>query len=521
MSAPFAPTRSELIESFALLSEDRKRRIDAILWPDEYIPFGGAAELLDSKDPEVLICGGVGGGKTRAGLEMVHRDADAYPRSQQAIVRQTRRSISMTMLTDFERFVLPEGHPARDGGDRTGRSKYTYPNGAEIWLIGMDDPQKLMSSQFDRIYIGEMTDLREDDIELAGTRLRNGIMPYQQLAGDCNPQQPNHWLKLRCEKGLMRMIDSSIKDNPRYWDGVDWTPEGAAYMARNRNLSDIRYQRLILNKWVAAEGSRFKSASKEVQGFTMREKFPYGFPQGWKRWTSGDWGRAAPFCCLWHCAGFDSKGSPHVYTYLEAYEKELDADEQAELIVEMSPSSDAKYEVMQLDGSMWQAVESFGAKRYGDGKEPTPAAEKYAEVFAKANESLGYDKFPVLKKGPRNTDEQGYVTLESMLRSGQWSIEKGCTNLWRELEDAVYYKNPRTGFLDDLINPGNNKFCDDHALMASVYALHKRSPTSEEDSLPVELQLAQFERERLEQRRRDADRRHSETARQPARYRTR
>jgi phage terminase large subunit len=197
-----------------------KKRIDAILWPDEYIPFGGAAEFWGCQDPEVLICGGVGGGKTRCGLEMIHRDAERYPDSRQLLLRQTRKSLAQTALVDFETHVLPQDHPARKGGTREHRASYHYPNGSEIVLGGLDDPNKFMSGQYDRIYIVEMTDCRESDLELVGVRLRNFKMPFQQLAGDCNPNVPNHWVKQRCDRGEMRMIASTIKDNPLYWDGA-------------------------------------------------------------------------------------------------------------------------------------------------------------------------------------------------------------------------------------------------------------------------------------------------------------
>jgi phage terminase large subunit-like protein len=91
------------------------------------------------------------------------------------------------------------------------------------------------------------------DWEMAASRLRHGVMPYQQLIADCNPAGPNHWLKRRCDDGKTLMLISRHEDNPWLYDirRGDWTPHGRAYLARLEQLTGVRRKRLLLGEWAA------------------------------------------------------------------------------------------------------------------------------------------------------------------------------------------------------------------------------------------------------------------------------
>jgi hypothetical protein len=59
----------------------------------------------------------------------------------------------------------------------------------------MDNPDRIMSTEFDTVFVQEATELTETDWENLTTRLRNFVLPYQQLTADCNSGSPSHWLK--------------------------------------------------------------------------------------------------------------------------------------------------------------------------------------------------------------------------------------------------------------------------------------------------------------------------------------
>jgi phage terminase large subunit len=140
-----------------------------------------------------------------------------------------------------------------------GDQEYRYPNGSVIAVAGLDDAEKVKSSDYDMVYVQEATELVEDDWSMLIRGLRNGVMPYQQIMADCNPGPPDHWLKQRCDSGACLLIESRHEDNPSLWNEAlgTWTIEGTAYIAGLDSLRGYLYKRLRLGLWVAAEGMFF------------------------------------------------------------------------------------------------------------------------------------------------------------------------------------------------------------------------------------------------------------------------
>lgn len=215
--------------------------------PDQraYGPRGGAAELWYAKEREILIEGPAGTGKSRGCLEKLHRAASKYAGMRGLIIRKTRTSCTESVLVTFEDKVLPEGSPVKAGPDRAHRARYTYPNGSAIIVGGMDLASRIMSTEYDLIYVPEATELTEDEAETLMTRLRNGVMPYQQIIFDCNPAAPSHWLNQRALHGQARRLYSRHEDNPTV------TP---AYLDVLRALTGARRARLYEGRWAAQEG---------------------------------------------------------------------------------------------------------------------------------------------------------------------------------------------------------------------------------------------------------------------------
>jgi PBSX family phage terminase large subunit len=211
----------------------------------DYRGYGAAAELWRCKETTVLISGPAGTGKSRAVLEKLYACAVKYPGMRALLTRKTRESLSEAALFTFEEKVLPAGSPLANGSQRRMRQHYRLANTSEIIVAGLDKPEKLMSTEYDLIYVQEATECEERDIEMLTTRLRNNVMPYQQLLLDCNPDAPHHWLYQRCAAGRCRLLESRHDENPTV------TPE---YLATLDALTGVRYQRLRLGLWVAAEG---------------------------------------------------------------------------------------------------------------------------------------------------------------------------------------------------------------------------------------------------------------------------
>ncbi len=294
--------------------------------PDQrpYEPRGAAIEAFYARDAELLMSGPAGTGKSRALLEVLHLRASKYPGSRHLIARKTRASLTESGLVTFEEKVLPQNSPVRSGPQRRYRQVYTYPNGSEVIVAGMDDPARIMSTEFDTIFAQEAIELREEDWDNLTTRLRNGVLPYQVLNADCNPGSPRHWLKKRCEAGKCRLLESRHEDNPLLFAKSGLTEYGSAYLSKLDNLSGVRYLRLRKGLWVMAEGMVYTDWDPAIH---LIDRFD--IPESWPRYWVVDFGFTNPFC--WQAWAEDPDG--RLYRYREIYRTKSLVEDLAPLIL--------------------------------------------------------------------------------------------------------------------------------------------------------------------------------------------
>jgi phage terminase large subunit len=218
-----------------------------------FCPRGGAAQLWRCKDPEVMLSGPAETGKTFSSLKKLDACMWKYAGAQGAIVRKTYATMTGSVLQTFERKILGPSSPVRIyGGEKA--QWYDYPNGARIWVGGMDNPQKVLSSERDIIYVNQAEELEREDWQTLTTRAtgRAGNMPYGQTFGDCNPDTPLHWIRTR--PSLTR-FESHHEDNPMLFDDAGGiTDQGQRSLAVLDALEGVEKERLRYGKWVQASG---------------------------------------------------------------------------------------------------------------------------------------------------------------------------------------------------------------------------------------------------------------------------
>jgi phage terminase large subunit len=248
-------------------------------------------------------------------LEKLHLMSLVNAGMRGLIVRKTRESLGSTALVTYREHVAQEalasGLVSFYGGSAQEPPQYRYSNGSKIMIGGMDKPTKIMSSEYDAAYVQEAIELTTTDWENITTRLRNGAVSFQQLLADCNPDMPSHWLHQRCVRGTTQMLDCRHEDNPVLYsaDGT-LTERGKDYISKLDALTGVRYQRLRLGRWAAAEGQVYEAWNPAVHLID-----PIRLPQEWTRWISIDFGYTAPFCAQW----WAEDGDGRLYLYRELY----------------------------------------------------------------------------------------------------------------------------------------------------------------------------------------------------------
>lgn len=284
---------------------------------------------MNSRAPEVLLSGPAGTGKSRAILEKLHLICLLSPNVRVLMVRRTLESLKTSALVTWERDVIKEakldGTVSYYGGSVREPAQYRYRNGSCVAMAGLDKPDKVMSTEWDIVYVQEAAELEDEDGWLAlSSRLRNGAISFQQLIADCNPSHPMHWLKVRCDAGQTLMLHSRHEDNPRYFDDDGAvTAAGADYMARLDALTGVRRLRLRDGIWAAAEGMIYEGWDPSIHVVKRFEP-----PADWQRIWSIDFGFVHPF--VWQEWVVDGDG--RMFLYREIYHtKRLVEDHAAQI----------------------------------------------------------------------------------------------------------------------------------------------------------------------------------------------
>lgn len=241
--------------------------------------------------PAWVLAGPSETGKTWATLWRLDALLRVTPKAQAALVRKVRATINGTVLMTYRRVVERSGSGAKEYGGKKPEF-YDYPNGARLWIGGMDDPGKILSGERDFIYVNQAEELNEDDWETLSTRAtgRGAVTTTPMLFGDCNPGPADHWIIRRRDSGALVFLESKHRDNPSlYTDDGDLTEQGVRSMAVLNALTGVRRLRLRDGLWVGAEGQYYTQLDEGRHLIDMPR-----CPPGWQVWGALDYGFAHP-----------------------------------------------------------------------------------------------------------------------------------------------------------------------------------------------------------------------------------
>jgi hypothetical protein len=312
-----------------------------------YEPRGGCKEVFEAREEEVLVSGPAGTGKSRACLEKILMVCLLTPNTRALILRKTLRSLGSSALVTWRNYVAKEalatGQCVYYGGSSQEAPQYRFKNGSTVTIGGLDNPTRIMSTEYDIVYVQEATEITLEDLEMITTRLRNWLISFQQLLMDCNPAGDKHWLKLRCNEGKTRLIESRHEDNPRLFDEIrdengelieyKVTERGEKYIARLDALTGVRHKRLRLGLWVSAEGIVYEEFDPAVHVLTWEfdeEGNQLPLPDEWERYWTIDFGWWV-FVLKCYAIGDDGE----IYLYREIYHSQRTVEEHAQTILDI------------------------------------------------------------------------------------------------------------------------------------------------------------------------------------------
>lgn len=334
--------------------------------------FGGARKLWKFKGPECIISGPYETGKTIAALHKLNALLWKYPGSRALMVRKTYTSLVNSAVVTYEDKVL-EIPPSEPDCPiiKLGKSTpkwYDYPNGSRLVLGGMDKPNKILSSEYDFIYINQAEELELDEYEKLTSRCtgRAGNAPYSQIVSDCNPGPPTHWIK---QRQSLKMFASRHEDNPVLFAPTTGkiTDQGKLTMAVLDALTGVRYKRGRLGLWAGSEGQVYEEWDDSVHIIDWFDP-----PADWPRYRSIDFGYTNPFSCGWWAKDYDGR----LYRYREIYETQRLVEDLAKEIVSLSADEYIRETVADHD-----AEDRATLKKYGV---PTVAADKRVKTGIEA-----------------------------------------------------------------------------------------------------------------------------------------
>lgn len=286
---------------------------------------GGALQLWKYRGPEAMLAGPAETGKTYGTLHKLDALLWKYPGAQAVLVRKVRNTVYPTVLQTYQRKILRPDSPIRVyGGERP--EWFDYPNGSRLWVAGMDDPGKALSSERDFIYVNQAEEIADDDWQVLTTRAtgRAGNAPYGQVLGDCNPGPPHHWI---LKRPTLKVFESRHEDNPSLWANGVWTERGKRTLEVLDALTGVRKQRLRHGLWVAAEGQVYEGWDPALHLID-----PFTLPRAWSRFWAVDFGYTNPFSLGWWAMDPDGR----LYLYREIYHTQRLVEDHARQAVDVS-----------------------------------------------------------------------------------------------------------------------------------------------------------------------------------------
>lgn len=379
------------------------------------LAFHAAAREADSGNgPTEIAAGGARGpGKSHSIFAQVALDdCQRAPGLKVLFLRKVLKSAAESFDDLTRKVLMHQAHNPTDG-------RVEFPNGSRILIGGYNterDIDKYLGIEYDVIVLEEGTQITGDKKDKIRGSLRTSRSDWRaRWYESTNPGGIGHAdFKAKYvtpyrqgRQGRTRFFPATYRDNPFL------KPEYIEYL---EGLQGTLGQAWRDGDWDIFEGMAFPAWNPEKHVIK-----PFPIPQHWPKWRATDWGSHAPFCTLWLTKDPDTG---RIFVYREVYQRGLTDRQQARLIRENTPPTEA-INVHYADPSMWASKNMDGL--WGD------TATEYAKegvILSKANNDR------IL--GKRMVDR--YLADSADGRPGLQIFET-CPDLVKQMGDLVSAKN--------------------------------------------------------------------------------
>jgi phage terminase large subunit len=216
-----------------------------------YQPLQWQVDPFRDKSLVLLLTGSAGGGKSRLAAEKIHAYCLHYPGAAALIMRKAREWNSRSILPFYRDTVV--GNDPRVQFNKSEGTFY-YSNGSVVYSGGMlDDKQREAvrsiggSGGLDVAWLEEANAFSRKDFEEVLGRIRHTAADWQQVILSTNPGGSMHWIK----KDLIDDKQASVY----YSHARENENNSPTYLETLDRLTGVMYERLVLGKWVQAEGA--------------------------------------------------------------------------------------------------------------------------------------------------------------------------------------------------------------------------------------------------------------------------
>jgi phage terminase large subunit len=199
-------------------------------------------------NPLTINVGGARSGKSYAIRQLIFVLAETFPKLKIGISRKIASTLSYSVVRPFCDFLKSIDEYDDNKHNKSSRT-YDFANGSSILFFGLDDSEKIKSTEFNLIWLEEATDFTYDDYLFLTTRLsaeKPKDWKQNKIIMTLNPASNLHWIFEKIiQQNKAEVINTTYKDNPFLDDNYRQSLEEL------KDADKTIYERLTLGLWTA------------------------------------------------------------------------------------------------------------------------------------------------------------------------------------------------------------------------------------------------------------------------------